>query len=86
MDTTKKMSQRVGMENNLVKGWNYQFSSEEDMADCFYSEKLKKFCIMFNAKLETFKKFSGLQKRLLELREQYTLNAKKIIDADGQEL
>jgi len=48
-------------------------SSDIDTADIFYSEKLDKYCILFNAKLFTFKTYSGFCKKLSYFVEKYDL-------------
>lgn len=63
--------------NRLLEGTDVTFSSESDSAECFFSKSINKFCIMFNSKLETFKKYKSFEKRLGQLIAQYELSEQK---------
>ena len=49
-------------------------ASDNDVAKIFFSEKIDRYCIMFNAKLFTYKTYSGFCKKLTKLIDKYDLN------------
>ena len=49
------------------------YVSNYHLMQCFYSESLKKFCLMFNAKLFTYKTWGGFVNKRNELIEKYNL-------------
>lgn len=49
------------------------YSNDEHILECWYSEHLSKFCLMFNAKLQTFKTYNGLVNNRNKFIEKYNL-------------
>jgi len=50
-----------------------EFKNNEHLLECFFSEKLNKFCLMFNAKLFTYKTWDGLLNKRNYFIEKYNL-------------
>jgi hypothetical protein len=50
------------------------FKNDEHLLDTFFSEKLNKFCLMFNAKLFTYKTWNGFVNKRNYFIENYNLN------------
>jgi hypothetical protein len=50
-----------------------EFTNEDHLLECFFSEKLDRFCIYFNAKLFTFKTWRGFENKRNRLIEKFDL-------------
>lgn len=50
------------------------YSGENDVMDTSYNERIGKYCIVFNARLETFKTWKGFITRRDRLIEKYDLS------------
>ena len=50
-----------------------EFKSDDHLLECFFSEKLNKFCLMFNAKLLTYKTWNGFVNKRNHFIEKYNL-------------
>ncbi len=51
-----------------------EFKNEEHLLECFFSEKLNLFCLMFNAKLFTFKTWNGFVNKRNYFIKRYNLS------------
>jgi hypothetical protein len=51
-----------------------EFKNEDHLLECFFSEKLNKFCLMFNAKLFTFKTWNGFVNKRNDFIERFNLS------------
>jgi hypothetical protein len=51
-----------------------EFKSETDLLECFFSEHLNKFCLMFNAKLFTFKTWNGFENKKNDFIKRFNLS------------
>jgi hypothetical protein len=65
-------------QSDLKKGLEFSFSTPKNIddlriAEVTFSDKLNKFCIMFNGQLFTFKTFSGMKKKLDNLIKKWDL-------------
>lgn len=49
------------------------FESEDRLLEWFFSERLNKFCILFNGELSTFKTFKASEKKCFRLVEKFGL-------------
>lgn len=64
----KKLSQKQSLIDNPT-----EFKNEDHLLECFFSEKLNKFCLMFNAKLFTFKTSTGFKNKRDAFIEKFNL-------------
>ena len=51
----------------------YEYANGNDLMECFFSNPIDKFCIVFNAKLMTFKTWNGFVNKRNDLIEKYKL-------------
>lgn len=59
----------------LKQGNTLKLTNNEDIAEVSWSDKINKYCIYFNAKLETFKSYNGMNGRLMKLCAKFDLIA-----------
>ena len=51
-----------------------EFKNDNHLLVCFFSEKLNKFCLMFNAKLFTFKTWNGFVNKRNDFIQRFNLS------------
>ena len=51
-----------------------EFKNADHLLECFFSEKLNKFCLMFNAKLFTFKTWNGFVNKRNDFIQRFNLS------------
>ena len=53
LDSMKEKDVRKVRKRELV------FKTDDDLLECFFSEKINKYCLLFNSKLYTYKTENG---------------------------
>jgi len=51
-----------------------EFKNEEHLLECFFSERLNKFCLIFNAKLFVFKTWNGFINKRNDFIQRFGLS------------
>lgn len=64
------------MKTQLLNDEILEFTNENDLLEFFFSSKLGKFCLMFNAKMtHTSKSFTSAEQQLNKLISKHNLSA-----------
>ena len=69
----KKINELSENKKELIEE-HQEFKSEDHLLECFFSEKLNKFCLVFNSKLFTFKTWNAFTNKRNHFIQNFNLS------------